>query len=166
MSLKGNLHTMMLPDVLQWLSNGHKTGILHLRSPRGIAKKIYFREGSVLSTASSDPREYLGQFLISRGYLSEDQLNMAIETQMKTKIRLGRVLITVGILDEEDLVETLRLKARECLYELFLWDRGDFHFEELEDMQEDLVPIALNVTAITMEGIRRKDEWARIQRKG
>ena len=57
MSLKGNLRTMQLPDVLQWLSSGRKTGILHLRSPKGIAKKIFFRKGSVISTASSDPRE-------------------------------------------------------------------------------------------------------------
>ncbi|MCX7830779.1 MAG: DUF4388 domain-containing protein, partial [Acidobacteria bacterium] len=93
MALKGELKTMLLPDVIQWLSNGLKTGILHLRSPKGITKRVYFERGNILSTASSDPREYLGQFLISRGLISEKQLNMAMETQFKSGIKLGKILI-------------------------------------------------------------------------
>lgn len=163
MALSGELRTMLLPDVLQWLSNGVKTGILHLRSPKGIAKKVYFKSGRILSTASSDPREYFGQFLISRGFINEKQLNMAMETQLKTGIKIGKVLLMVGMLEEADLVSTLQLKAEECLYELFLWDEGEFSFEELPDMAEDLVPISLDVTHLILEGIRRKDEWERIK---
>jgi len=164
MALSGELRTMLLPDVLQWLSNGIKTGILHLRSPKGIAKKVFFKEGRILSTASSDPREYFGQFLISRGFINEKQLNMAMETQLKTGIKIGKVLLMCGLLEESDLVSTLQLKAEECLYELFLWEEGEFSFEELPDMAEDLVPISLDVTHLILEGIRRKDEWARIKK--
>jgi hypothetical protein len=163
MALRGELSTMLLPDVLQWLSQGLKTGILHIRSPKGIAKKVYFKNGNILSTASSDPREYFGQFLISRGFINEKQLNMAMETQLKTGIKLGKVLLMVGILDEADLVATLRLKAEECLYELFLWEDGEFVFEELPEIAEDLVLVSLDVTSLVLEGIRRTDEWGRIR---
>ncbi len=164
MALSGELRTMLLPDVLQWLSNGVKTGILHLRSPKGITKKVFFKDGRILSTASSDPREYFGQFLISRGFINEKQLNMAMETQLKTGIKIGKVLLMCGFLEESDLVSTLQLKAEECLYELFLWDEGEFSFEELPDMADDLVPISLDVTHLILEGIRRKDEWVRIKK--
>jgi hypothetical protein len=164
MALRGELSTMLLPDVLQWLSQGVKTGILHIKSPKGIAKKVYFKDGRILSTASSDPREYLGQFLISKGYISEKQLNMAMETQLQTGIKLGKVLIMVGILEEGDLVSTLQSKAEECLYELFLWDEGEFIFEELPDIAEDFVPVSLDVTSLVFEGVRRKDEWERIKK--
>lgn len=163
MALSGELRTMLLPDVLQWLSNGVKTGILHLRSPRGITKKVYFKNGRILSTASSDPREYFGQFLISRGFINEKQLNMAMETQLKTGIKIGKVLLMCGLLEEADLVSTLQLKAEECLYELFLWEEGEFSFEELPEMAEELIPISLDVTHLILEGIRRKDEWERIK---
>lgn len=162
MSLKGELSTMFLRDVLRWLSQNLKTGILHVRSPRGIVKKVFLLNGKIVSTSSSDPREYLGQFLISRGLINEKQLGMAMETQLKTGIKLGRVLMMVGILEEADLTAMLKLKAEECLYNLFLWEHGNFEFEELEEIEGDLVPISLDATSLILEGIRRKDEWGRI----
>lgn len=164
MALKGELKTMLLSDVIQWLSNGRKTGILHIRSSRGITKKVYFEKGRILSTASSDPREYLGQFLISRGLISEKQLNMAMETQFKSGIKLGKILIMAGILDENELSKMLKLKAEETLYDLFLWDEGEFVFEELSEIKEDFVPLSLDATSLILEGIRRKDEWERISK--
>lgn len=164
MGIRGNLKTMALPDVLQWLSNANGTGILHVRhTSRGIGKRIFFRDGTILSTASSDPREYLGQFLISRGYLTEEQLNMAMETQFQTKIMLGKILIMCGILDEAELKKMLVLKAEESLYDLFLWGEGEFHFEDKPAIEEDLVPISLDAMSLIMEGMRRMDEWARIR---
>jgi hypothetical protein len=163
MGLQGNLRTMMLPDVLQWLSQGRKTGILHVRGGRGITKKIYFDGGAIISTASSDPREYLGQFLISRGYLSEDQLNKAMETQIQTGIRLGKVLMMVGIIEERDLEAMLRLKAQENIYDLFLWEEGEFWFEDLARIEEGIPIVHLDVMSLVMEGIRRKDEWGRLR---
>ncbi len=162
--IQGNLETMPLSDVLQWLAQGNKTGVLQIRSAKGINKKVYFARGRVLSTASSDPREYLGQFLISRGLLTEEQLNMAMETQLQTGIKLGKILVTVGILEEDDLKAMLRLKAEEGLYDLFLWDEGRFSFEEEASLGDDLVSIELDVTSLVMEGIRRKDEWGRIRK--
>lgn len=164
MGLQGNLATIILPDVLQLLCTSMKTGILHVQGKSGVTKKVCFRKGHIVSTASSDPREYLGQFLISRGYISEEQLNKAMETQLQTGIMLGRVLTTVGVLNEDELRGMLQLKAEESIYDLFLWEEGAFEFEELEAMDDGLVSIDLDVTSLIMEGIRRKDEWARIRR--
>jgi hypothetical protein len=163
MGLQGNLATIILPDVLQLLSTSLKTGILHVQGKGGITKKVTFRNGRIISTSSSDPREYLGQFLISRGYISEEQLNKAMETQLQTGIMLGRILTTVGVVSDDELRSILQLKAEESLYDIFLWDEGRFEFEELEIVDDGLVSIDLDVTSLIMEGVRRKDEWARIR---
>ena len=63
MSLRGDLRTMALPDVLQWVATGRKTGTLHVER-RSVQKRIIVREGNILSSWSNDPRESLGQFLI------------------------------------------------------------------------------------------------------
>jgi hypothetical protein len=164
MGLQGNFKTMLLPDVLQWLDTGQRTGILHVRGIQGITKRVFFERGSIIFTSSSDPREYLGQFLISRGYIDEDQLNKAMETQIKSGIKLGKILVTVGIIEERELEAVLQLKAEENIYDLFLWDEGDFSFEDKEAIEEDLPRVRLNVMSLVMEGIRRKDEWGRIRR--
>ncbi|MGC8724317.1 MAG: DUF4388 domain-containing protein [Acidobacteriota bacterium] len=163
MGLQGNLRTILLPDVLQWISQSRKSGILHVRDPGGVSKRILFKKGDVLSTASSDPREYLGHFLISHGYLSEEQLNLAMDTQIQTGIKLGKILVTVGVLEEEDLKVMLKLKAEENVYDLFLWEEGEFNFEDRDAIDEDIPYAPMDVTSLVMEGIRRKDEWARIR---
>ena len=63
MSLRGDLRTMALPDVLQWIATGPKTGTLHVER-RSVQKRIILREGNIFSSWSNDPRESLGQFLI------------------------------------------------------------------------------------------------------
>ena len=37
-----------------------------------------------------------------------------------------------GILEESELETVLQLKAEENIFDLFLWDEGDFVFEDLE----------------------------------
>src|SRR5437773_1518506 len=50
MSLAGNLRTMDLPEVLQWIASARKTGTLHIER-RSVTKKIYFQDGE---TAGDD----------------------------------------------------------------------------------------------------------------
>jgi len=67
MAVSGNLKTMTPGDLLQWLSLGQKTGTLVV-SNKAVEKKIFFKTGRVISSASNDPREYLGQFLMSHSW--------------------------------------------------------------------------------------------------
>ncbi len=66
MGIKGDLATMGLEDIFQWLAVGRKTGVLHLN---GVVhrKKVDFHDGRIKGCWSSDPREYMGQFLLSAG---------------------------------------------------------------------------------------------------
>src|SRR5512144_1889580 len=120
MSLAGNLRTMSLPDILQWIATGRKTGTLHLQ--RGsIDKRIIFSEGTVFSSWSNDPRESLGQFLIRDRHITEEQLFRALLDQEKQGRLLGSILVSEGKLTEEKLKKTLNAKVEETVYDLFLW---------------------------------------------
>jgi len=96
MSVSGNLKTMLPGDLLQWLSLGQKTGTL-LVSNKGVEKKIFFGNGRVISSASNDPREYLGQFLMSHGYITEEELMKAMEVQQQSRILLGKILVMIDV---------------------------------------------------------------------
>lgn len=162
MALSGNLRTMLPGDLLQWLSLGQKTGTLVI-SNKSVEKKIFFRNGRVISSASNDPREYLGQFLMSHGYLSEPELKKAMEVQQQSGILLGKILVMIDVINEPDLVRFMRLKAEEEIYDVFLWNDGDFYFIDDELPQMEMIPLQVDVTGIIMEGTRRVDEWARIR---
>ena len=153
----------MLPgDLLQWLSLGQKTGTLVISNSR-VEKKIFFRNGRVISSASNDPREYLGQFLMSHGYLTEPELKKAMEVQLQSGILLGKILVMIEVISEEDLQRLMRLKAEEEIYDIFLWHDGDFYFVDGQLPQQEMIPLQVDVTGIIMEGTRRVDEWSRIR---
>lgn len=162
MGLSGSLRTMLPGDLLQWLGLGQKTGTLVLSS-RGIEKKVLFRNGRVVSSASNDPREYLGQFLMSHGFVTEEELKKAMEVQQQSGILIGKILVMIEVISEADLTRLMRLKAEEMIYDIFLWRDGEFHFSDDELPNVEMVPLQVDVTMIIMEGTRRVDEWLRIR---
>jgi hypothetical protein len=162
MSLRGDLRTMALPDVLQWIASGRKTGTLHVER-RSVQKRIILREGNIFSSWSNDPRESLGQFLIRLRLVTEEQLFRVLLTQEEKGRLLGSILVADGLLSEEDLRRALKAKAEETLYDLFLWPSGQFEFREGELPENILITIESLVTPVILEGIRRVDEWTRIR---
>ena len=162
MSLAGNLRTMDLPEVLQWIASSRKTGTLHLER-RSVQKRIYFQGGAIYTSWSNDPRESLGQFLVRERLVTEEQLFKAMLSCEQKGGLLGVLLVADGIVSEEDIRRVLRVKAEESIYDLFLWPEGRFEFKDGETAGDDLIPIELDVTSAIMEGVRRVDEWGRIR---
>jgi len=102
---------MQLSELLQWLSLGQKTGTL-LIDGHGVEKRIYFQTGRINSSSSSDQREYLGHFLVSHGYITEEELKMAMEVQEESNILLGKILVMINAISETDLLPYIDRTAR------------------------------------------------------
>ncbi|HVO51150.1 MAG TPA: DUF4388 domain-containing protein [Thermoanaerobaculia bacterium] len=164
MAIAGNLRTMQLSELLQWLSTGLKSGTLVVRGAPG-EKRIYFENGRVTSSSSTLEREHLGRFLVGFGFITEEELIRALEVQQESRILLGKILVMIGAIKETELADLVRLKAAETIYDIFLWTEGSFAFIDGEVPQLPMVPISSDVTGIVMEGLRRYDEWQRIKTK-
>ena len=163
MSIAGNLKTMELAELLQWLSMSKKAGTLLVDNGK-VQKQIFFADGRIVSSASTDPREHLGAFLVSHGFITENELTQAIKMQESNKMLLGKILTTVGAISEDDLYRMLRLKAEEGIFDVFTWTEGDFRFLDGKlPPEKHMVPISLDVAAIVMEGMQRLDEWKGIR---
>src|SRR5450830_369154 len=162
MAIAGNLRTMQLSELLQWLSAGLKTGTLVGRGAPG-EKRIYFDNGRVTSSSSTLEREHLGRFLVGFGFITEEELIRALEVQQESRILLGKILVMIGAIKEDELADHVRLKAAETIYDIFLWTEGSFAFIDGEIPSLPMVPISSDVTGIVMEGLRRYDEWQRIK---
>ncbi|HJU84251.1 MAG TPA: DUF4388 domain-containing protein [Holophagaceae bacterium] len=162
MALKGNLATMGLEDLFQWLAVGKKTGVLVIRGSTH-TKKVAFQEGRVIHVGSDDPKEYLGQFLIAHGRITEAQLREALSAQEGEKQILGRILVSRNLVREDEILRIVQFKAEETVYDAFLWDQGEFEFLEGSTPDPDTVLITLDVTSVVLEGARRRDEWKQIR---
>ena len=162
MSMTGNLETMNLAELLQWLANGQQTGTLIIDNGE-IVKKIYLRDGKILSSSSSDPTGLLGHFLVSKGVITEETLAQAIAVQEEQGKMLGEVLVEGGATDQETLDHMLKLKAEDNICELFAWESGSFEFLDGELPDYEMVPMKFNVTGLVMEGMRRIDQTRAIK---
>ena len=160
MGIRGTLNTMSVSDLLQFLASGRKTGTLKLG--RGaIVKHIYLENGVIVGSSSNDPKEYLGQVLLHYGKIDEAQLQAAMEIQRQSGGKLGVILSSRGFVSQPDVVEVLRTRTLEIIYDLFIWDEAHFEFFDREPPPQDLIRIQVQVTAMIMDGIYRIDEWAR-----
>lgn len=164
MALSGDLATMGLEDIFQWLAVGKKTGVLELKGPLH-TKRVAFHEGRITSIWSSDPREYLGQYLLAFNRITEDQLREALATQEDEQQLLGRILINRQLVTEAEIRRIVQLKVEESIYDTFLWNVGSFEFHDGAGSHQKSMLLSLDVTGIVLEGARRLDDWKRI-RKG
>ncbi len=162
MSLSGNLKTMDLAELLQWVTLGRKTGSLTFIRNKS-KNHIYFKAGQIISSRSNEPTKQLGHFLLFQGKITEVQLKRALEIQQQTRMVLGKILAQEGMVSSEDIQKVLQERTREVIYDLFLWDDGYFHFTADGYDAQELIVINLDVHSIIFEGVRRKDEWSRIR---
>jgi len=160
--LAGNLSTMSLADLLQWLCLGRKTGTLHLQNGR-VRKQVYLHEGHLVSAGSNISRERLGQFLLHHGRITDGDLRAALSAQASNNKPLGEIFCDMGLMDQAGLINILQLKAEETIYDLFLWEEGNFHFNAGELPDWSVTQIRLDLTGLIMEGVRRKDEMGLIR---
>ncbi len=162
MSLSGNLKTMDLAELLQWVNLGRKTGSLTF--VRNQTKNyIFFKDGRIISSKSNEPTKQLGHYLLFQGKINEAQLKRALEIQQQSRIHLGKILVQEGYIAKDDAEKALLSRTEEVIYDLFLWEEGFFHFTANGFNLDELIPISIEVHAIIFEGVRRKDEWARIR---
>lgn len=162
MSLSGNLKTMDLPELLQWVTLGRKSGSLTFVRNK-TKNHVFFKDGKIISSKSNEPTKQLGHYLLFQGKITEAQLKRALEMQLQTRLNLGKILVQEGYITKEEAEKALVGRTEEVIYDLFLWEEGYFHFTANGFSLDELIPINLDINAIIFEGVRRKDEWARIR---
>jgi len=160
MGIRGTLNTMSVSDLLQFLASGRKTGTLKL-GLGDIVKHIYLEDGIIVGSSSNDPKEYLGQVLLHYGKIDEAQLQTAMEIQRQSGGKLGVILASRGFVSQADVMEVLRTRTLEIIYDLFIWEEAHFEFFDREPLPKELIRIRVEVTSVIMDGIYRIDEWAR-----
>ena len=77
MAIKGSLREASLPDVLQLLAMGGKTGCLAV-SHKSNFGYIYFDKGRISYASIVNRRDRLGDILVKSGVVSQAQLDEAI----------------------------------------------------------------------------------------
>ncbi len=153
--LRGQLTQLALPEILQHLRLTNATGVLSLVSG-GARKALYLKGGRVVFASSNLPNDRLGEILIREGKITVEEYEASIKAITKGK-RQGKVLVEMGALSPKDLWEGVQTQVREIVFSIFLWEDGQFHFEESTLPDKERITVDLDVTSLILEGVRRVD---------
>jgi tetratricopeptide (TPR) repeat protein len=165
MAIRGSLKEASLPDVLQLLSMGKKTGCLSV-THRNNFGSIYFDKGKIAYASIVNRRDRLGDILMKSGVISQEQLEEGIAAQAHERDkRLGEILVDRRIITRDELHRQIRLQIEEAVYFLFTWTQGTFNFEaDIRPEEQDFL-VSINPESLLLEGARRVDEWSLIEKK-
>ena len=162
MALYGSFSSMSLPDLLQWVSNGGKTGTLEVEHNK-VVKRVVFREGRVIACSSDEPSELLGHYLVSLGKMNEETLRKALAKLEASRKHLGEIVVEMGVISREELARHLTAKAEETIFSLFDWEDAVFRFFDSLLPRQPIFPVNLRVEEILLQGMQRYDEMKRIR---
>jgi tetratricopeptide (TPR) repeat protein len=165
MAIKGSLKEASLPDVLQLLALGQKTGCLSI-ADRSNFGYIYFEKGRICYASIVNRRDRLGDILVKHTKITQEQLDAAVHRQSKEHAKkLGEILVSMGAITQADLERYIRVQIEESVYYLFTWTQGSFNFEaDVRPERQDLL-VSINPESLLLEGARRVDEWSLIEKK-
>jgi len=165
MAIRGSLKEASLPDVLQLLALGQKTGCLSIVDGTKFGS-VFFQFGKISFGAIVNRRDRLGDSMVKRGHISKEQLDEALRQQVtQPGRRVGELLVDAGFVARDVVERELRVLVEEAVFSLFTWTQGLWTFEP--DVLPDGRQLAnlINPESLLMEGARRVDEWALVERR-
>ena len=166
MALAGTLRDFSLADIFQLIGLQKKAGILTLTNASEEARILFMNGMVVGADTNNQKLEnHLGHVLVKSNRISQGELDQVLTIQSKTLQRLGQVLIQKGFIKQDDLIESLQTQTTQIIYRLFRWTDGEYHFQQqpyVDYDQENFRPITSE--SILMEGVRMLDEWPMIEK--
>jgi Flp pilus assembly protein TadD len=157
-SIRGELRSFALFDVLEFLRVQKKTGSLVISSRNG-AGLVRLVEGS-LTSASAPGTPRLGDVLLEGNLISSAELAAALGKQRglpeDSAEALGSILLRDKLIERAQLVRLVFDQALMALGEITSWGEGAFSFHPGD--AGEAPPVSFSVQQVVLELMRRRDE--------
>ncbi len=156
----GELRLFSVPDLLEFLRNGRRTGTLVLSTEKGIGA-IYLRKGMIISAASPNCTN-LGDILVTEQKISAEQLKSVAKAQVSEQSSrlIGALLVKQGLADSESIKAALIQQIYSALRELLGWLDGKFSFEPeaLDEQHPSEIEVELDAQFAMLNLFKEIDE--------
>ncbi len=148
-----DLRTSSMLDVMLRILDRKETGVLFAeRSDKPLRKELYFRAGRLHHVASSDASELLGAYLVRRGQLAREELDLALAVLPRYGGRIGDTLIALGLVSPMDIFRAIREQGRDRFADLFTWTQGTVVFYRGQQEPHVEFPLDLDLPPLLVAG--------------
>ena len=165
---QGQLEHFPLTEILQLAKIHHDPLVVRLR--RGRTEIFLLLRGGCFDLAVASNLGYqfhLGTLLLHSRRITREQLEAAVRHQRARGLLLGQALLEIGVINRATLAAVLKRQTMIIVYEALRWSEGRFRVERWERVPPpyDQFQFQLPVDMVTIEGLRRIDEWHLIEQK-
>jgi serine/threonine protein kinase len=137
--------------VLYRLMTARATGLL-LVQVGGIKKEIYVRDGQPEYVSSNVASELFGNYLVSKGVLSDGELAMALAMMPHYGGKLGDTLVGLGLLKPLEVFRHLTRQVRSKIIDVCTWNKGTFAWYAGRENPREAFPLDFNAFEILGAG--------------
>ncbi len=159
MALTGDFDTFFISNILQLLADENKTGTLRISDGKRQIE-IIIKDGYIVYALGAKIEFKLGSILINKHIINANQLNDALEEGKKKNLALGNVLVQKGLISKDTLEQLIHEQVEEIIYDIFLWEKGEFEYKDAKINLDRVIVTRLDVTRVLLEASRRIDEIA------
>lgn len=136
------------------LAETSATGTLSLAHGK-VRKDLYVRNGQVVAADSNLRQEALGALLCAKGIIDETQLTYLLSETKSRGHKMGAVLIELGWLSPEEVLQCLAAQARKRIVDCLRWDDGSYTFAPGDAFGERIIEHDLDVAKTVLLGLYR-----------
>lgn len=146
--------SISLIDFIGFLAAGLQTGVL-TAATADILRSVYFHNGEVVWASSNAPGDRLGEFLLQRGKITREQLQVVLRDGER---RIGRACVERGFMAAHELHTMLAAQLSDIFDKLLATDQGAWWFARLSAEVLADSQIHLSTQGLLVDALRRLDE--------
>ena len=150
----GSLAEQGVSRLLLDLTDGCQTGTLALARGK-VRKEIYLRDGKVVAADSNLRQEALGTLLCAKEIIDERQLAYLLAETKARGHKMGAVLIELGWLSPEEVLQCLSAQVRKRITDCLRWDEGVWTFVPGDAFGDRIIEHDLDLERIIFMGLLR-----------
>jgi serine/threonine protein kinase len=147
----GELSTTPSLRVLFRLMTARATGLLVV-AVGGVKKDIYVRDGMPEYVSSNVASELFGNYLVTKGVLSDGELAMALAMMPHYGGKLGDTLVGLGLMKPLEVFRHLTRQVRTKIIDVCSWNKGSFAWYAGRENPREAFPLDFNAFEILGAG--------------
>ena len=137
---------------LRDISLNKKSGRLDLKFG-DVQKSLFFQNGELVYARTNIADEKIGEVMFRLGFISPE-VHSEIEQYIEPSQNIGRVLVGLGIIKEQELQDALIAQMREIALSLFFYYEAEIVFQEKERFIDQALQSRVRIPFLIEDGIR------------
>ncbi|CAM2064557.1 DUF4388 domain-containing protein [Sulfidibacter corallicola] len=156
-ALRGKIEPLALIDVFAYLGRHSETGILNVIRD-DVKKTIVIHQGKIIFARSNQVQDRLGDCLLAKGLITQEQYDRATELIFEKRYRHGRALVEIGAISPKLLWDAIQDQIKTIAVSVIPYDSGSFEFIRQEIKHKESITLQYPILELVIDAIRHLED--------